>query len=48
MTSPPSIIAHLNVNSLRNKFDFLVDKIKANADFIMISETKLHNTFPKR
>ena len=40
------IIAHLNINSIRNKFDFLVDKIKGNVDIMMISETKLDNTFP--
>ena len=38
-------IAHLNINSIRNKFDFLADKIKGNVD-IMISETKSDNTFP--
>ena len=41
------IIAHLNINSIRNNFDFLVDKIKGNIDIIMISETKLDNSFPK-
>ena len=30
------IIAHLNINSIRNKFDFLVDKIKKNVDIMMI------------
>ena len=37
---------HLNINSIRNKFDFLVDKIKGNVNMMMISETKLDNTFP--
>ena len=41
-----SIIAHLNINSIRNNFDFLVDKIEKNVDIMMISETKLDNTFP--
>ena len=40
------IIAYLNINSIRNKFDFLVDKIMGNVDIMMISETKLDNTFP--
>ena len=40
------IIAHLNINSIRSKFDFLVDKIKGNVDIMMISETNLDNTFP--
>ena len=37
---------HLNINSIRNKFDFLVDKIKGIVNMMMISETKLDNTFP--
>ena len=40
------IIAHLNKNSIGNKFDFLVDKIKGNVDIMLISETKLDNSFP--
>ena len=30
------IIAHLNINSIRNKFDFLVDEIKENVDIMMV------------
>ena len=33
-------------NSIRNKFHFLAYKIKGNVDIMMISETKLDNTFP--
>lgn len=40
------IIAHLNINSIINKFDLLVDKIKENIEILMISETKLDNSFP--
>jgi exonuclease III len=40
------IIAHLNINSIRNKFDYLVDKIKRYVDILMIPETKLDSTFP--
>ena len=40
------IIAHLNINSLRNKFEFLISLIKDNTDFLMISETKLDQSFP--
>ena len=36
------IFAHLNINSLRNKFDSLVDQIKGNVDILLISETKLY------
>ena len=34
------IIAHLNINSLRNKFDSIM------SDILMISETNLDDTFP--
>ena len=40
------VIAHLNINSIRNKFDFLVEKIKGNVDILMISETKLDDSLP--
>ena len=42
------IVTHLNINSIRNKFGFLLNKIKGNVDVITISETKLDNTFPNR
>ena len=45
------IIAHLHINSIRNKFDFLVHKIKGNVDIMMISEIKFYSssekTFPQ-
>ena len=40
------IISHLNVNSLRNKFEFLVPLVKDNIDILMLSETKLDSSFP--
>ena len=40
------IIADSNINSLRNKFEFLISLIKDNIDFLMISETKLDERFP--
>ena len=40
------VVAHLNINSLRNKFDYLIKKIMGNIDILMISETKLDNSFP--
>ena len=39
------IIAHLNINSLRNKFDSLVEQIHGNIDILIIGETKLDNSF---
>ena len=40
------IIAHLDINSLRNKFEFLISLMKGNIDILMISETKLDQSFP--
>ena len=40
------VLAHLNINSLRNKFDLLADQIKGNVDVLAISETKLDDSFP--
>ena len=40
------IISHLNVNSLRNKFEFIVPLVKDNIDISMLSETKLDSSFP--
>ena len=35
------IDAHLNRNSLRNKFDTLIGQITGNIDILIVSETKL-------
>ena len=40
------IIAHLNINSLRNKFDSLIELIESNIDVLIIGETKLGKSFP--
>ena len=40
------VLAHININSIRNKFDILVQQIINNVDVLMISETKLDNSFP--
>ena len=39
-------VAYLNVNSLRNKFDYLIEQITGNIDILMISKTKLDSSFP--
>ena len=39
-------MAHININSLRNKFDMLTNSVTEYIDILMISETKLDNTFP--
>ena len=40
------IIAQLNINSLRNKFDSLVPMLHNNLDILLISETKIDSSFP--
>ena len=39
-------LAHLNINSLRNKLDLLANQIKGNVNLLAISETKLDDSFP--
>ena len=39
-------IAHLNINSIRNKFEALTEIVKNNIDILTISETKLDHSFP--
>ena len=41
------LLAHSNINSLRNKFDILTDQITGNVDVMVISETKLDDSFPE-
>ena len=41
------ILAHLNINSVRNKLYFFAEFIKNNIDICLISETKIDKTFPK-
>ena len=41
------VLAHININSIRNEFDTLVQQITNNIDILMISETKLDNSFPE-
>ena len=39
------IIERLNINSLKTKFELLAHQIKDNMDILMISETKLDESF---
>ena len=39
------VVCHLNINSIKNKFDFLAHQIKRNNDILMISETKFNEIF---
>ena len=40
------IIAQLNINSIRNKFELLSDATIGNIDILMVSETKIDESFP--
>ena len=40
------IIAHLSINSVRNKFEMLKEVVGNKIDILLISETKLEDTFP--
>ena len=40
------IIAQININSLRNKFDIFVQMLSNNVDLLLISETKIDASFP--
>ena len=40
------IFAHININSIRNKFNMLADLIAGKIDLLLISETKIDDTFP--
>ena len=40
------IVARLNINPLRNKFDSLIDQVTGRIDILMVSETKLDESFP--
>ena len=42
------IIGHLNINSLRNKFEMPEEIIKDKIDIYLSSETKLDSSFPSR
>ena len=41
-----SIIGHLNINSIHNKFEMLSMSVAQYVDILMLSETKLDSTFP--
>ena len=40
------IIAQININSIRNKFDLLSHYVCGNIDILIITETKLDKSFP--
>ena len=40
------IFGQININSIKNKFDLLMNIIKNEIDIFMISETEIDNSFP--
>ena len=40
------IIAHININSIKNKFDTLTDLVTGKIDILLVSETKINASFP--
>ena len=40
------IIAQININSIQNKFETLVSLVTSDIDILMISETKIDESFP--
>ena len=40
------VLGHLNINSIRNKFNFLTYQVQGSIDILMISETKLDENLP--
>ena len=41
------IVGHININSIRNKFEPLKKMIQDNIDILLVSKTKLDDAFPK-
>ena len=42
------IITHLNINSIRNKFEMLSSLFHGVIDILMICETKIHDSFHEK
>ena len=40
------IFAHINIISMRNKIESLSTQVKGNIDVLMVSETKIDDSFP--
>ena len=40
------IFAHININSIRKRFEELISQVKGTADALMISETKIDDSLP--
>ena len=42
------VIGHININSIRNKFEILKSMLLEVLDVLMITETKLYDSFPEQ
>ena len=40
------VFAHLNINSIRNKFELLSEQVTGNVDVLIVPKTKIDNSFP--
>ena len=40
------VVGQININSIRNKFDYLMAAVSGNVDILLITETKIDSTFP--
>ena len=40
------IFAHLNISSIRNKFDYFSEQIRGNVDILLVLENKIDDSFP--
>ena len=40
------VIFHININSIRNKFELLAEAVMGNVDILMVTETKIDESFP--
>ena len=40
------VFAHININSIRNKFEFVSTQVNGNIDVLTVSKTKIDNIFP--
>ena len=41
------VVANLNINSIRNEFEALMQNVSGGVDLLTISETKIDERFPK-
>ena len=40
------VVGQININSIRNKLDHLIEAVSGNISILLITETKIDSTFP--